>query len=450
MRRIAIAVSVWCLAAGTVAAVAGQELLGPVVSPEPQQSAETVAEPGVASPLAEIPIGPSEVSYPVMETAPPGPQPWQLPQPRLFDDLGIDMGGWVQQGITYNAVDPSDGFNGPVPINDRDGEYQLNQAWLYFVKPTKTDGCGWDVGGRIDLVYGTDWRYGMVPGLEDHVNSQDNFYGWVFPQFYMEVAVNDLTVKMGHYGTLVSYEVIPAVGNFFYSHCYLMSGYFDPLLVTGLQAEYQLNDNWTLVSGFHRGWLMFEDNNEEMDYLGGLRWKSDDKATTLSMMVDTGAQDAAGLNNRTTYMLVFSQQLGPNLTYALQHNLGFEDDGSLRTAGDDAEWYGVCQWLTYKINDKWSAGARAEWVRDDDGSRIGGLGNYIGSDKGWLGLPGFAGNFYDISLGLNYRPCPNLVLRPEVRWDWYEGTTNLAGELPFDNGNDDDQFLVAMDMIFTF
>jgi len=262
MRRIAIAVSVWCLAAGTGAAVAGQELLGPVVSPEPQQSAETVAEPGVASPLAEIPIGPSEVSYPVMETAPPGPQPWQLPQPRLFDDLGIDMGGWVQQGITYNAVDPSDGFNGPVPINDRDGEYQLNQAWLYFVKPTKTDGCGWDVGGRIDLVYGTDWRYGMVPGLEDHVNSQDNFYGWVFPQFYMEVAVNDLTVKMGHYGTLVSYEVIPAVGNFFYSHCYLMSGYFDPLLVTGLQAEYQLNDNWTLVSGFHRGWLMFEDNNE--------------------------------------------------------------------------------------------------------------------------------------------------------------------------------------------
>ncbi len=113
-------------------------------------------------------------------------------------------------------------------------------------------------------------------------------------------------------------------------------------------------------------------------------------------------------------------------------------------------WYGVCQWLTYKINDKWSAGMRAEWVRDDDGSRIGGLGNYIGSDKGWLGLPGFAGNFYDISLGLNYRPCPNLVLRPEVRWDWYEGTTNLAGELPFDNGNDDDQFLVATDMIFTF
>jgi len=36
--------------------------------------------------------------------------------------------------------------------------------------------------------------------------------------------------------------------NFFYSDSYLMGGYFDPLLVTGLQADYKLNDNWTLIA----------------------------------------------------------------------------------------------------------------------------------------------------------------------------------------------------------
>ena len=76
------------------------------------------------------------------------------------------MGGWVQQGITCNAWNPADRFNGPIATNDRSGEYQLNQAWLYFVRPTKTDGCGFDIGGRVDVVYGDDWRFGQCAGLE--------------------------------------------------------------------------------------------------------------------------------------------------------------------------------------------------------------------------------------------------------------------------------------------
>lgn len=60
------------------------------------------------------------------------------------------------------------------------------------------------------------------------------------------------------------------------------------------------------------------------------------------------------------------------------------------------------------------------------------------------------GPFSDLSLGLNYRPHPNFVLRPEVRWDWYGGGPNLAGQLPFGNMNQTSQFTYAMDMIFTF
>ena len=60
----------------------------------------------------------------------------------------------------------------------------LNQAWLYFVRPTKTDGCGFDIGGRVDVVYGEDWRFGQCDGLENRFDDPNSFYGLVLPQFY--------------------------------------------------------------------------------------------------------------------------------------------------------------------------------------------------------------------------------------------------------------------------
>ena len=63
--------------------------------------------------------------------------------------------------------------------------------------------------------------------------------------------------------------------------------------------------------------------------------------------------------------------------------------------------------------------------------------------------PGFDGSFSELTLGLNWRPHPNFVIRPEVRWDCYTGTTNIAGQLPFDDGRRS-QFLFATDLIFSF
>ncbi len=381
----------------------------------------------------------------------PSPQPWKLPQPCVLQHWGINVGGWVQQGLTFNADNPRDRFNGPVTTNDQSQQYQLNQAWVYFVKPTKTDGCGFDIGGRVDVVYGSDWRFGMNQGLENRINGSDNLYGLILPQFYLELAFNDLTVKLGHFATMTSYEVVPAPANFFYSHSYLMAGYFDPLLVTGLQAEYKLGDNWTLIGGFNRGWMMFEDPAGDMNFLGGVKWVSDDKRTTLSSMVDAGSQVGfTGNNDRTSWINVFTYQLNECWNYAAQYTVGQELNGSTVNLGSTAHWYGTDQYLFYKLNPQWSTGLRYEWVRDEDGSRIAGIGNRPETTYGWLGKPGFTGSFHALSLGLNYRPHPNFVFRPEVRWDGYDGPTNLAKQLPFNDGSKCSQFTTAMDLIVTF
>ena len=214
----------------------------------------------------------------------PAPAPWQLPQPCFFQRNNIKMGGWIEQGITFNNLNPEDRFNGPNVTNDRDKEYQLNQAWLYFDRPTNTGGCGWDFGGHVDVAYGTDWRFGQCFGLEPRFDNTNSFYGLILPQFYGDVAVNNLTIRIGHFATNTSLEKVPAVANFFYSHAYLMAGYFDPLLVTGLQGEYKIGDNWTAVGGINRGWMQFEDPDGYLEF--PRRREMDRRRQTAKPLVD--------------------------------------------------------------------------------------------------------------------------------------------------------------------
>jgi len=378
--------------------------------------------------------------------------PWSLPQPCLLQRTGFRLGGWIEQGITFNDHHSGDGFNGPVATNDWDDDYQLNQIWLYLDRPAKNDGYGFAWGGRFDIVYGTDWRFGINQGLEDRINGFDyQRYGLVIPQAYLEFAINNLSIKLGHFAGILDYEAVPCVMNPFYSHSYSY-GYTVPLLVTGLLGEYKRTDQLALLAGFHRGWSMFEDANDSLDFMGGVKWNSQNQRTKITYAVSVGPQDPPGDfngipgdQNRFVYSLVFQQKLFERLQYVLVHNLGTEQNAP--TAGNTAEWYGLNQYLLYEINPRWSTALRVEWMRDDDGVRIAGPGNIPGV-YAWSGR-GFAGNFYNLTAGLNWRPTGNLIVRPELRWDWYDGLEGPTG-LPFDGGHDDEQLTAAIDVIVTF
>ncbi len=385
-------------------------------------------------------------------------EPWTLPQPCCLQNMGIKVGGWLEQGITFNPNSPVDRFNGPVAVNDRSNEYQLNQFWLYASKPTNTGGCGWDWGGHIDMMYGTDWRYGIGYGLEDRINGNDDLYGMVLPQIYGEIAYNNIKFRAGRFAGLLTYEAVPAPMNFFYSHSYTMC-YTEPQLVTGFMTDMQLGPNWLLQAGMTRGWYMWEDENNKKDFMGAITWTSDNKKTSLKYALTNGNQVNLGGNhggNWFAHGLVFQHHISENLKYVLQHNYGFADNVMPPPAGGgDAEWYTLNQYLEYKISPKWAAGMRFEWMRDDDGFRVGGPGTNpdFPTLHTWRGN-GYAGDFYEMTVGLNYRPCKSFVVRPECRWDWYDGADswvpNTANRLPFDDGNRTSQFTFAVDAIWTF
>ena len=90
------------------------------------------------------------------------------------------------------------------------------------------------------------------------------------------------------------------------------------------------------------------------------------------------------------------------------------------------------QYLFYKVSDCLTYGIRYEWFRDEDGYRVGG---FLGSvsptnDRGPLrGLSGarsgYAGNFFEITVGANYKFTANTTIRPYVRFDWFSGVSAI-------------------------
>ncbi len=384
-------------------------------------------------------------------------KPWTLPQPRVAKHLGIKVGGWIQSGISTNNNSPTDNFNSLVALNDRDGEYQVNQMWLYLIKPVNQEGCCWQAGGRVDLMWGTDWRYGRFFGLEERINNDDQLYGWVFPQMYAEFGGHNLSVKVGHMAGPLGYEIVPSVANFFYSHSTAMD-YFEPQLVTGVWADYKLNDNWNVQAGVHRGWFMWEDLDSNWDVMGGIQWTSCDKNTSVRYAFTSGRNHGLYGDNWFATSLVLKHKFCEKWEYVMQHNLGTINNtnpGGMFGMGvvGDEEWYGLNQYLFYAINEKLKAGVRVEWMRDDDGGKLAGVGTAPpGTIRGWKGGPGYAGHFYEVTAGLNWSPCPNVRLRPEIRYDWYDGAPSPfpGGALPFDDGLGDDQFTAAFDILVTF
>lgn len=391
---------------------------------------------------------------------------------RLFDgccclkQCDTTLTGWVEGGIMANADSPSTHFNGPTTFPD-DDRGQLNQFYG-VLKSTPADmskNCGWFLGYDVDFFYGSDYFFTTAAGLDGTRRGNtprwngdpDQNYGFAMPQLYFETDYNDLKVKWGHFYTIIGYEVVPAIGNFFYTHSYTMQ-YGEPFTHTGMLASSSINDYWSWSGGVVGGWNDF-DTQEGAQFLGGLTYTEKDR-TSLAFSLVTGNEsdiNVAGVppeSNRTMYSIVWSNTLSSRLTYVLQHDLGVQQDTlGFNALGDKtSEWYGINQYLFYKLNCCWTAGWRFEWFDDPTGYVVTGLrpGNTDARFR-------FPGNFYETSFGLNYKPNGNFTLRPELRYDWYHGPGGfsspgvpVAGAQPFNDNQDKDQFLFGLDAIYQF
>jgi hypothetical protein len=377
----------------------------------------------------------------------------------LLDSQHTQVYGWVQQGFAANIDSPRDRVNFGANEDWRSNDYRLNQAYFIFEKPLEHESKP-NVGYRIDFLAGNDAPFFVANGLFSSftgfdatsgvgVNGPQSFrqvnrVGIDLPQFYVEGHIPDILtekgidIRVGKFYTLMGREVYPGADTDFYSRTY-ENIYGTPFTHTGVLVTVHATRTLDVVAGVVRGWDVFEDNNSSPSYHGAFVWTSPDKRYSWTTAWITGPEQP---DNNADFRTLISTYLTVKFDsssrlilvtgghYAIEANAAVDPVTGGR---HDAQWYAYAGNLFYTVNAQLRLGMRAEWFRDNDGTRT-----------AQLGRPGFAASFYDLTLGVTYKPYRNLQIRPEVRWDW------TPDARPYNDQADKFQFTTAVDVIWRF
>lgn len=381
------------------------------------------------------------------------------PEPRF------KISGWIEGGITLNGDRPKDNQNFGHLFTDRANEPLLNQAVITLERALALEPGQFDWGFKLQGLFGADGRFthffGELDNTMHEIVQPDIIEAYV--NFHLPILTEGgMHVKVGQFVTLEGAEVIPAPGNFFYSHSYIFN-FGIPLKHTGVlittHATKWLDIYTAVVRGVNAG---FDDNNEAVSFHGGIGLNLLDGKFTVLATTSIGPENDTAFEtdridtNQSGDLRHLSDitaiwKITDKLTSITDLNYG-------RDEGFDAEWYGVAQYLTYAVNDYVSLGARGEIWRDDDGFAALQSGNnedYVKLQRGILSnidprtVFGADTTYAAITVGANIKLPGALkdrvTIRPEVRYDRAHG-----GATPYDDSTDRDQFTAGLDVIVSF
>lgn len=345
--------------------------------------------------------------------------PWKLAPNGI---AGVTVGGWTSVGFHDR--------NNYYSFNNYADRVQLGQQWLFAEKIANgSEGIGF--GGRIDYVYGTDGpdtqAFGIAnPGHWDNNWDNGGAYGHSIPQLYGEVAVGDLSVKVGHFFTIVGNEVVQSTGNFFYSRQFTFYN-AEPFTHTGALSTYNVDADTQLYNGYVMGWDSgFDDNGDA--YIGGFKKKLNDTFTLLytTVLGRFGDRNAGAVGeNGGIQNVILTANLTEKLTYISQTDVLYTHANA---GGTFRNTFGNINYLIYKVNDCVSIGNRFEWFNFS-----GAAFNNVKNDDN-----------FNYTAGINYKVNSNLMLRPEARWVWDRQRYG------FNENSASSQVACGGDMVFTF
>jgi hypothetical protein len=356
---------------------------------------------------------------------------------KSLESLGLRTWGFLESGYTGRLTGGQD----PLPLRvfeaRRPNNARLNQLRLTLDRPYDTS-KPFDLGGRIDGLFGGDAMLTHSPGLFDKAGHGDGD-AWAdmvqgYGQMWFKTGDDSgLEVLFGKFATTHGIEVIDAVGNPLYSHSYLF-GYAIPFTHTGVKANYVFNTQASAYFAVVEGWEVFNDNNHAHSYMTGGALSGSEQIdgharSQLFLNVITGPEQESDVNNyRTVFDATGTYWWTSKLSQSLNGDYGTEENAPDVGA---ARWYGLANYYTYVFCDKLSGTWRLEWFRDDGGSRT-----------------GRDGSFYESTWGVTITPAPDhaqlkyLSLRPELRWDFSDQETF---------GSDrQNQLTAAIDVLYKF
>lgn len=315
------------------------------------------------------------------------------------------------------------------PISKENG-FNLDVVKLSISKPE--DSTPWASGYDVDLLFGPD-----ATGYNTSANATSGAADYAIKQAYVTLNTpigNGLDWKIGVFDSPLGYEVYDSGSNPNYTHSW--GYYLEPTELTGVQASYKVNDQWSFSGGIANASSAGIDNRNSdegtaaggyiesvwhkayfgtvtytapssMGWLGGstafagILYGGVDTPQTVPPNTTPGHMGGnqinyyGGLTLNTPWKQVTG---GVAFDYAQNDGGGFEGIGTYNETDDMS----IGLYGTYKATDKLSLSARGEYAESDNL----GVGQPIGS-----------ANLVELTGTVEYDMWANVQTRLEVRWD---------------------------------
>ncbi len=355
----------------------------------------------------------SEENSPPPVTASAAPERWLLMESLqgtypgwILDSQRMQISGWTEASFTASSAEHS---NLPMGFNYLANQFALQQNWLRVEQSVVTSGTTEpSFGFRSDAILpGTDYRFTVARGLFSSQltanNGQPNTYGIDPVQFYGEAYIptfeRGLDIKLGRIFCQYGAESIDAPSNALASHSYTFI--YDPFTHTGIVTTTQITPAWSVQLGAVTGPDVFIDSAASPYSMFSAKWAPPGGRDTVlfSTLLGSGRFGTADqFNNPNIIDLVYTHTFNTRFTYTLEALFGYQTDVPLIGT---ATWYGLVDYWTYKLTPRLSATARLEFFDDEEGSRT-----------------GYRGLYTAATTGLSFRPCKDIIFRPEIRYDF--------------------------------
>jgi hypothetical protein len=381
--------------------------------------------------------------------------------PAAWSDT-VALHGHLEAGITGNADVSQGGLNFGHLLTDRSGQLLANQLLLTAERPLSATPADYELGFKLQAMYGSDARYTHFLGELDHTIHSRTQLDIVEANVLLHtpwLGEGGLDIKAGQFSSPLGAEIIDAEASPLYSHSYIFN-FGVPFKHTGVLTTTHVNATLDVHAGLDSGVntsLGDGDNNgRPAGIVGfGLNGLMDGKLTVLALS-HIGPENATlALGPDADAKLRFLNDVV--ITYKASDALTLTTDiNYIREEAFDAEGYGIAQYASYALNDWMTLVGRAEAWRDADGFFVAAVPGNLDYANAQRGLPatvigGGKTTYGALTLGLTLKPAlsglpvTSIALRPEVRYD-----RALNGSRPFDGGTAKHQFTVGGDIVIAF
>jgi len=401
----------------------------------------------------------------------------------------IKFSGLIDGGYSSSFQNPKSGKNFGRLYDDANNEGELNQVALTALRAIDPAATGYDVGFKIQGIYGSDARYARPTHEFASLATKDRnqidlaeFNVTVHTPWATEGGID---FKAGRFTAPEGAETLDPSGNNFYSHSYIYN-FGIPTEATGFLATAHATSLVDLYLGADTGvntsvdhGLLHAGNGSAPAVTVGAGLNLLEGKLTVLALSHIGAEFATQAANtgalsvpKGTDLSSKYRELSDITTVwkvsdklTLTNELNWVHDDAIASTGNrvnEANAYGIAQYASYAINDIFTPAVRAEWFRDGKGvfvSQSGNNNDLVRSEEGLAALSvnsvtsGKTTDYAALTLGVNIKPpvvlpgSATLLIRPEVRYD-----LAVDGAKPFLDGSrqKDSLTTVGIDGILQF